>query len=109
MAKVTLKLDPHDKILLKRALNKNGNGQQYFTKRVAAYSYNYVPRDTGRLSIDVTINPDNIKWNQPYAAKQYYTNKGKGVRGSYWDKRMWAARGKTIVNEVAKFCGGRSR
>lgn len=109
MARVTLKLEPSNKILLKRSLNKNGKGQQYFTKKVAAYSSNYVPRKTGRLSTDVTINTSSIKWNQPYASKQYYFNKGKGVRGSYWAKRMWAYEGKTIVNEVAKFCGGRSK
>ena len=109
MARVKLELDSTDKILLKRHLNKNGEGQQYFTKRVAAYSSNFVPRDTGRLSTDVTIRPTSVTWNQPYAKKQYYTNRGKGVRGSYWDKRMWASKGKTIVNEVAQFCGGRSK
>ena len=105
MTKVKFQLDPSDKILLKRHLNKNGKGQEYFTKRVAAYSFNYVPRITGRLRTDITVKVNSITWNQPYARKQYYGHK----KCSYWDKKMLSSKGETIINEVAKFCGGRSK
>lgn len=103
MAYVRLKMDDEQKILLKRSLNKNGEGQKYFSERIAAYSFNYVPRLTGRLRTDVTINTSSVVWNQPYARKQYYTHRNK----SYWAKRMWENKGDEIVNEVAEFCGGR--
>ena len=35
MATVRLRLDPTQKILLKRGLNKNGRGQVFFTKECA--------------------------------------------------------------------------
>nr|WP_302661506.1 minor capsid protein [uncultured Clostridium sp.] len=100
---VKIEMDSNQKILLKRYLNKNGEGQKYFTKRVAAYSFNFVPRLTGRLRTDVTINTNSIIWNQPYARKQYYTNS----RNAFWAKRMWESRGSKIVEEVANYCGGR--
>ena len=100
---VKIEMDSNQKILLKRYLNKNGEGQKYFTKRVAAYSFNFVPRLTGRLRTDVTIKTASVVWNQPYARKQYYTNKNK----SHWAKRMWQSKGTRIIKEVANYCGGR--
>ena len=66
---------------------------------------------------------DRIEYVQPYARKQYYENKGTGtqgttkhsqhnykcLRGKEWDKRMWADRGKEIVEATAKFCGGKAK
>ena len=56
-----------------------------------------------RLRTDVTIKTASVVWNQPYARKQYYTNKNK----SYWAKRMWQSKGTRIIKEVANYCGGR--
>ena len=44
MAKIRLDIDPVDKILLKRNLNKNGAGQKFFTHEVRRLSTPYVPR-----------------------------------------------------------------
>lgn len=116
--KVRLQLDPTQKILLKRALNENGKGQQYFTKQVAKYANNYTPYLTGRLKdIDVEIQTSKIIYSAPYAKKQYYTNAGMGkqgtslggLRGSYWDKRCWQQRGNEIVKSVAQYCGVRAK
>ena len=41
MAKIKLQIDPMDKILLKRSLNKNGKGQQFFTHEVRRMSTPY--------------------------------------------------------------------
>ena len=116
--KVRLQLDPTQKILLKRALNENGKGQQYFTKQVAKYANNYTPYLTGRLKdIDVEIQTSKIIYKAPYASKAYYTNKGTGrqgmahggLRGSRWIPRMWTQKGDEIVQSVAKFCGLRAK
>ena len=37
-ANIKLKIDPADKILLKRNLNRNGKGQQFFTHEVRRLS-----------------------------------------------------------------------
>lgn len=41
MAKIRLDIDPVDKILLKRSLNKNGAGQKFFTHEVRQLSTPY--------------------------------------------------------------------
>lgn len=115
MAKIKLQIDPIDKILLKRNLNKNGKGQRFFTHEVRRLSTPYVPFLSGYLSNDsVTETPGTITYNAPYARRQYYENKGKnGTKhpqaGSHWTERCWADRGKEIVQATAKFCGGKAK
>lgn len=110
---VKIQIDKTEKILLKRYLNKNGQAQVRFTKEVAKQCNNYVPFFTGRLKdMSIELKIDKIIWNAPYAAKQYYTNKGGNrgaLRGKYWDKRMWSDKGDRIVQTIADFAGGRSK
>lgn len=115
---VRIKMDDTGKILLKRYLNKDGQAQEKFTKEVAKYSDNYVPFQTGRLkNMMIEIHPSKIIYKAPYARKQYYTNKGLGkqgesaggLRGKFWDKRMWNDRGNDIVKSIAQFVGGRAK
>ena len=117
-ARVRIKMDKTQKILLKRHLNKNGKAQVKFTKEVAKYSNNYVPFLTGRLKdMSVELKPDKIIYNAPYAKRQYYTNKGMGkqgtsiggLRGKFWDRRAFIDHGDKIVKSIADFCGGRSK
>lgn len=106
--KIKLQIDPADKILLKRSLNKNGKGKQFFTHEVRRLSTPYIPRLTGFLSEDsITETATTITHNAPYARRQYYENKGNGLHGSHWTERMWADRGPEIVRAVANFCGGK--
>ncbi|WP_434305902.1 minor capsid protein [Clostridium botulinum] len=110
---VRIQIDKTERILLKRYLNKNGQAQVKFTKDVAKECNNYVPFLTGRLKdMSVQLKTDKIIWRAPYAAKQYYLNKGGNrgaLRGKYWDKRMWSDRGDKIVQSIAEFCGGRTK
>ncbi|KHO39081.1 Minor capsid [Clostridium tetani] len=110
---VKIQIDKREKILLKRYLNKNGQAQVKFTKEVAKNCNNYVPFLTGRLKdMSVELKTDKIIYNAPYAAKQYYTNKGGNrgaLRGKFWDKRMWSDKGDKIVKSIAEFCGGKSK
>lgn len=115
---VRVRMDSNQKILLKRYLNKNGRAQAQFSKECAKWMNNYVPFDKGRLKdFNVVVNKNNVTYEAQYAARQFYTNRGKGkqgtanggLRGKRWDRRMWADKGNTIVKSIADFVGGRSR
>lgn len=123
MTKIRLDMDPTDKILLKRKLNKNGKGQRFFTHEVRRLSDPYTPMLSGHLKDNVTEEPAKIIYNAPYARRQYYENSGRGkqgttkrnnhnykcLRGKRWTERMWADMGKEIVKATAKYCGGKAR
>ena len=106
--KIKIQLDPSDKILLKRSLSKDGNAQKFFTHEVKRRCDPYVPMDTGTMKNTAVESTDKITYPQVYSRKQYYENKGNGLRGREWDKRMMADHGKEIVHSVAKFVGGRA-
>lgn len=108
MAKIRLQIDPVDRILLKRNLNKNGAGQRFFTHQVRTLSDPYVPFLTGVLKNTATEEVNRITYNTPYARRQYYENPGTGLRGPHWTERMWADRGKEIVKATAAYCGGKA-
>lgn len=108
MAKIRLQIDPVDRILLKRNLNKNGAGQRFFTHEVRRLSDPYVPFLTGVLKNTATEEVNRITYNTPYARRQYYENPGTGLRGPHWTERMWADRGKEIVKATAAYCGGKA-
>lgn len=106
---IKLKIDPADKILLKRNLNRNGKGQQFFTHEVRRLSDPYVPFLSGTLKNTAQELTSRIEYVQPYARRQYYENCGNGLRGSHWTERMWADRGKEIIQSVAAYCGGKTK
>lgn len=115
---VRVEINDSQKILLKRYLNKNGRAQIEFTKQVAKYSNNYIPFKTGRLKdMMVTIGTDKITYNAPYAAKNFYLNKGNGrggtasggLRGKQWTRRAWIDHGDKIVKSIAEFVGGKAK
>lgn len=109
MARVTLKMDSTQKILMKRNLEKNGKAQRFFTSEVRRLCDPYVPMDTGTLKNTAIENTDNIVYQQVYSNRQYTENRGNGLRGKLWDVRMWADRGNEIVQSVANFVGGRTK
>lgn len=114
MSGIRIQIDPADKILLKRSLNKNGRGQQFFTHEVRRLSQPYVPRLNGVMEPSAIEQVDKITYPQPYSRRQYYENSGKNrsgapLAGKLWDRRMWQDRGKEIVQAVARFCGGKAK
>lgn len=115
---VKIKMNDTQRILLKRYLNKNGDAQIKFTKEVAKECNNYVPFKSGRLKdMMIELQSNKIIYHAPYAKRQYYTNKGNGkqgssfggIRGKFWDKRMWPDKGDKIVQSIAEFVGGKSK
>lgn len=102
-----------EQILKKKGLNNKGTAQVQFTKLMAKEMNNYVPYSKGRLKESIKLTEDKVIYYQPYARRQYYTNKRggernrSGRRGKKWDIRTWAERKLSILKQLAKIIGGR--
>lgn len=81
--------DP-SKIANKYGFGDKGKANLFLANNAFRRMEKYVPRDTGALATTVVIKPGSVTYIQPYAHKQYVSNKGKGLRGKYWDKKMIA-------------------
>jgi hypothetical protein len=101
--KYTLKDFDGNKIIDKYGMTKNGDTQLFLSNTCFRRMQKYVPFDTGALSTTATVKPGSVTYEQPYAHKQYTTNKGKGIRGKYWDKKMVSAEKELIVKEVEAY------
>lgn len=108
MSKVSLKMDPIDKIIIKRSVGKNGKAALFLANEIRRLSDPYVPMANGTLKDTAVVTPGKITYDQPYARRQWYEHRGNGLRGPRWCERMWANRGKEIVHAVAKYVGGKS-
>ena len=93
---------------------------KYLADRVEYYSRDYVPYDTGLLSVNVQTygakDHATISYKTPYAEIQYYGDNGSGVpesewkrnrtfnplATSFWDKAAWNVYGDKIIREVDK-------
>ena len=99
----TLKDFDKGKIVDKYGMNEEGDTQLFLSNTCFRRMQKYVPFDTGALSTTATIKPKTVTYELPYAHKQYTTNKGKGLRGKYWDKKMISAEKDAIVKEVEAY------
>lgn len=99
----TLKDFDKKKIIDKYGMQENGNTQLFLANTCFRRMQKYVPFDTGALSTTVTVKPGSVTYEQPYAHKQYTTNKGKGIRGKYWDKKMVANEKGQVAKEVENY------
>lgn len=91
------------KIIDKYGMQKNGNTRLFLANTCFRRMQKYVPFDTGALSTTATVKPGSVTYEQPYAHKQYTTNKGKGIRGKYWDKKMVANERNEVAKEVENY------
>ena len=114
---LTIRMDSTNAILSRRRMQPGGEAQIKFTKECAKAFNNYVPFKTGMLKdISIEIGVDFIRYDVPYARKQFYANAGKGkqgtaiggLRGKRWDKRAWIDKSTEILHTMADFCGGRA-
>jgi hypothetical protein len=99
----TLKDFDKNKIVDKYGMQEKGDTQLFLANTCFRRMQKYVPFETGALSTTVTVKPGSVTYEQPYAHKQYTTNKGKGIRGKYWDKKMVSAEKELIVKEVEAY------
>ena len=106
-----VKMKPTSVIKARLGIEPNGRVQKFFTNTCYRYMDKYVPKDTGVLRENVTIDSNSITYEQPYAHAQYigevnggtvvnYTTPGTG---SYWDERMKSADMQNVVAEVQSF------
>lgn len=103
----------HDiqKSIAKRGLEAGGEVQKYIDSEVLRLTDPYVPMDTGTLKESGTINTKigsgEVKYNTPYARRQYFENKGNGLRGRQWFERMKANHRDGILKGAADIAGGK--
>lgn len=90
-----------------KALEK---AQKYLDQEVIRTCAPYVPLDTGTLErsgkMSSNIGSGTVTWNTPYAKKQYYEGKSKGLRGARWFDRAKADHAEDWQDGVAKILGG---
>ena len=90
-----------------KALEK---AQKYLDQEVIRTCAPYVPLDTGTLERSGKMSSDigsgTVTWNTPYAKKQYYEGKSKGLRGARWFDRAKADQAEDWQDGVAKILGG---
>ncbi len=101
--KYTLEDFDKKKIIDKYGMQDGGSSQLFLANTCFKRMQKYVPFKTGALSTTVTVRPGSVTYELPYAHKQYVSNKGKGIRGKYWDKRMKNAEKKQIAQEVEAY------
>lgn len=103
--KITYELKDFDgkRIINKFGMQENGNTRLFLANSCFRRMQKYVPFDTGALSTTATVKPGSVTYEQPYAHKQYTTNKGKGIRGKYWDKKMVANEKGQLAKEVENY------
>lgn len=101
--KYTLEDFDKDKIVNKFNMQKGGSAQLFLSNECFRRMDKYVPKDTGLLKGTVTVKPGSVTYEQQYAHRQYTTNKGKGLRGKYWDQKMLSAEKNMLVKDVENY------
>lgn len=109
---MSVNIDRTSEIKARLGIEPNGRVQRFFANTCYKHMDKYVPMDEGNLRINVSIEPDKIIYESPYAHAQYvgytkgevknYTTPGTGP---YWDKRMVSAEMQDIVKEVQDYIG----
>lgn len=92
--KLDFKMNPLSKLIKDRNLQEGGKVQKYIDSEVLRLSDPLIPLDTAILKgsgiRSTVIGSGEVKYNTPYAKRQYYTNAGSGRRGRLWFVRMKA-------------------
>ena len=101
--KIKVEMNNFSKIENRLGLDKNGKADLKLAQICARRNDKYVPFRTGKLKNTVLVTPGKYTYIQPYAQKQYHTNKGRGLRGAYWDERMKSAEIDVITKEIQEY------
>lgn len=116
-----VEMKPANVIKARLGIQPNGPAHAFFTAECALQMDPYVPFDTGALKNTVVLDgkvtenvtTNTITYNQKYASVVYYgIRKGKPITiktgkhklaTTYWDKVMWSAKERDIVDAVQKY------
>ena len=101
--KYTLEDFNKNKIIDKFGMQDGGNADLFLANTCFRRMQKYVPFDTGALSTTATVRAGSVTYEMPYAHKQYTTNKGKGIRGKYWDRKMVNNERNLVAKEVENY------
>lgn len=106
-------------ILRSRGLGASTSARRHLAVTVARMSDKYVPFAQGDLKkAQIDSEGRAILYNRPYANYQYegrsksgapLDHHGKPMRGPHWDKRMMADHGDKVIDDLAKFVGGKRK
>lgn len=81
--------------------------QSYIDQSVLRGCAKYVPLRTGVLvksgTLGTVVGSGEVKYIAPYARRQYYENKGRGVRGRLWFERWKAEHKEQTLREVKQY------
>lgn len=101
--KYTLKDFDKGKIINKFGMQDKGNAELFLANTCFRRMAKYVPKDTGMLMTTVTVKPKSVTYEVPYAKRQFYTNRGKGIRGKRWDLAVENNEKHIIAKEVENY------
>lgn len=90
-------------IVSKFEMQQGGKTQLFLADTCFRRMHKYVPWETGTLASHVTVRPGSVTYEEEYAHKQYTTNKGKGIRGKYWDRKMVNNEKELVAQEVEAY------
>lgn len=118
-------------ILKNRGLGDSTKARKYLASTVKRLCDPYVPMSSGsaahmKSSAQVAEDGSQLIYPGPYAhyqhkgeamagrAPKHYTGReleyhGGPMRGEEWDKRMMADRGNEVIDDLAKFVGGKRK
>ena len=117
MVQVTIRST--EELLRARGIEKGGRVQKYIDSTVVRLCDKYCPFLNGILkrAIGTVYGSGYVRYSVPYAANQYYNNKGAGregitkggLRGRFWFERMKAVHREEILEGAARLAGARAR
>lgn len=108
-----VKLQPTSVIITQLGLGPGGAVKTFFANECVKRMDKYIPMDEGNLRTIKDVSSDFVIYESPYARYQYYGMREDGSHivknyttpgtGTYWDRRMWSAEGKEVVDEIQKY------
>ena len=101
--KLEYQLEDFDKNKIVSKYVDNDNVKLFMADTCFRRMVKFVPWREGVLATTVSVEPGKVTYEVPYAHKQYTQNKGRGLRGAYWDRRMKSAEGNAVAKEVEAF------
>lgn len=108
MIKINVKLKLNATSMIERRLGIHNGGKVdlFIANELARRMFKYVPFRSGMLRTTTSITAKYVEYLVKYARRQYYENKGRGIRGSFWDKRMMSAEGNALIKDIQKYVTG---